>query len=156
MSRRMNIYGRYDLQVTLGDAVIKSMSFENGIVNEGKNRLLDIFLGATAKDTWYFGLIATSATLNAADTLASHAGWTEVTDYSGNRQTYVVSAAASDKEVISDVASFTMTAETDIRGSFLCNAETGTSGNLFSTALCTEFTAPDTSIVRVRYTLGIK
>ena len=152
----MNLYGRYDLQVTLGDAVIKSMSFENGIVNEGKDCVLNTFLGAVAKSTWYFGLIASGAVLNSADTLASHAGWDEVTAYDGNRKECVISSAASGKEVVSDVASFTMTAETDIRGSFLCNAETGTSGTLFSTALCTEFTAPDTSIVRVRYTLGIK
>jgi len=133
-----------------------SRQFSNAVVSQGKNHLLDTMFGSEAKDTWYFGLIDTKTTLSTADTLASHSGWTETTDYTGDRKAVVFASAASELSITSDLAEFTMEAEKEIVGAFICNAETDTTGILWSHGLFTAFTAPDESVVKVRYNLKVK
>ena len=55
----------------------------NMVVNEGLQHILDIlFVSATSQvDPWYVGLTEASPSPAAADTLATHGGWTEFTDY---------------------------------------------------------------------------
>ena len=108
----------------------------NLVTNEGLNHILDIVLGGdTQITTWYVGLKNTGAPA-AADTLASHAGWTENTNYTGNRQEYVEGAAASQSiSNSSNVASFAIdTNGQTIAGAFLASVATGTAGTLFSVA----------------------
>ena len=76
-------------------------------------------------------------TIAAADTLASHAGWTEFTNYSGNRKAVTFgTATTADPSVIDNSGSpsqFTISgAGGVVAGAFLCNAASGTSGVLFS------------------------
>ena len=73
----------------------------------------------------------------AADTLASHSGWTEFTDYSGNRKAVTFgTATTADPSVIANSAApsqFSITGSGGVvAGAFLCNVATGTSGVLFS------------------------
>lgn len=115
-------------------------SFHNLVVNTGlqdMNAKYFTSVGYTA--AWYLGLVdgASAPTYAAADTLASHAGWTENADYVGNRKAVVFgSASAADPSEISNSGSaavFTMdTNSTVIAGAFLCNAATSTTGILFS------------------------
>ena len=103
-------------------------------------------------------------TYAAGDTLASHAGWTELapsTAYTGNRKTATFgTATTADPSVIDNSASpaeFTMSGTYTVAGAFLCNAATGTSGVLFSAS---DFTGGDRSvvandIVRVTYTFSL-
>src|SRR5688572_15093092 len=57
-------------------------TIKNIVVNQGLNDLLDVTLsGATQDTTWFVGLTDGTPTVAAADTLASHAGWVEVTAY---------------------------------------------------------------------------
>src|SRR5687768_11508230 len=59
-------------------------SFTNGITTAGLNHALETqFRGGSAVNPWKLGLIDGSSTpaLAAADTMSSHAGWTEVTAY---------------------------------------------------------------------------
>jgi hypothetical protein len=59
--------------------------FPNLVVNVGKIDLLNkYFAGSAYTAAWYLGLVngGTSPTYNAADTMSSHSGWTEVTGYS--------------------------------------------------------------------------
>jgi hypothetical protein len=138
----------------------------NLVVNEGLEDMNDTyFSGSAYTAAWYIGLVqgpASGTTFAAADTLASHAGWTEDTAYAGNRKTATFGAATTaDPSVISNSASpaqFTMNGTTTIGGAFLTNVDTGTSGILFSAS---DFQAPgDRSVVsgdvlNVTYTFNL-
>jgi hypothetical protein len=138
----------------------------NLVVNEGlQNMNTEYFKGVTYTAAWFIGLVqgpASGTTFAAADTLASHAGWTEDTSYSGNRKAVTFgTATTADPSVITNSASpsqFTMTGTTDIGGAFLCSVATGTSGILFSAS---DFQAPgDRSVVsgdvlNVTYTFNL-
>jgi len=138
----------------------------NLVVNEGLKDMNDkYFSGSAYTAAWYIGLVqgpASGTTFAAADTLASHAGWTEDTAYTGNRKTATFGAATTaDPSVISNSGSpaqFTMNGTTTIGGAFLCSVDSGTSGILFSAS---DFQSPgDRSVVNgdvlnVTYTFNL-
>jgi hypothetical protein len=158
--------GVYSVTCVGADGVEKwSEHFHNLVVNQGLANMNGAYLGASAQTTtWYVGLITgpgSGTTFAAADTLASHAGWTENTDYSGNRKTVTFgSATTANPSVISNSASpssFTMTGTATIAGAFLCSVATGTSGILFSEG---DFTGGDKSVasgdtLNVTYTFSL-
>jgi hypothetical protein len=138
---------------------------KNLVVDEGLQDMnTQYFTGSTYTAAWYLGLIsgASAPTLAAGDTLASHAGWTEITAYSGDRKAVTFGAAtAADPSVIDNDASqaqFVMTGTETIAGAFLANVDTGSSGVLFSEAV---FESPgDRSVVsgdilNVKYTFSL-
>ena len=112
----------------------------NLVVNEGLQDMNDkYFSGSTYTAAWYLGLVTgpgSGNTYAAADTLASHIGWTEDTNYSGNRKSVTFgSATAADPSVINNSGSpaqFSMTGTATIAGAFLTDQASGTSGVLFS------------------------
>ena len=117
-------------------------SNHNLVVNEGLADMNDkYFSGSTYTAAWYLGLVTgpgAGNTYAAADTLASHSGWTENTDYSGNRKSVTFgSATSADPSVINNSGSpsqFAMTGTATIAGAFLASVDTGSSGILFSVA----------------------
>lgn len=98
----------------------------NDVTVVGKNHLLDVTFGAAAPltqvDPWYIGLINNTPTpsLSENDTMDSHAGWTELTDYSGNRKEWVDADAASKVKGTTTVSTFTINATVTIYGIFVC------------------------------------
>lgn len=120
---------------------------ENLVTNEGLNYILDAGLsGASPDTTWFIGLISATPTVAAGNTLASHAGWTEVTAYDeGARQAWVDGGVSS--QSVSNVGSpavFTISADgTDVGGAFLCGVNSGTSGTLYAAGA---FTAGNKSL----------
>lgn len=111
----------------------------NLVVNEGLQDMnTKYFKGSTYTAAWHLGLVNNSPTPSyaAGDTLASHAGWVETTDYSGNRQAVTFgTATTADPSVIDNsgsVAQFSITGTVTIDGAFLASVNTGTSGVLFS------------------------
>jgi hypothetical protein len=154
----MEIGGIWEFNCYDADGNFKwSEKVHNLVTNEGLNHILDVeFHAASQVTTWYVGLKGTGDPA-AGDTLASHAGWTEFADYSGNRQEFVEGAASS--QAISNsgnAASFTMTGGGTVAGSFLTSAETGTSGTLFSAVNFTASRTVATSdVINVTYTLSI-
>lgn len=128
----------------------------NGVTIEGKNLLLNVmFHGTTALSPWYIGLInnTPTPTLAEADTLASHAGWTEFTAYTGNRQEWTETEAANKVIGTDTVSSFPITATTaTVNGILIASAASGTSGTLWATG---SFTTPrdviSGDILRVTY-----
>jgi hypothetical protein len=126
----------------------------NLVVNEGLQDLnTKYFKGSSYSAAWYLGLItgpAASTTYAAGDNLTTHAGWTEFTNYSGNRKAVTFgTATTADPSVISNSASpsqFTITgAGGTVAGAFLCTVASGTSGILFSES---DFQSPgDRSVV---------
>lgn len=76
---------RGDLLVTARNKdgeVLWTERLKNLITDEGKDYGLDVaLLAATQLTAWYLALIDTGGTLASGDTYASHAGWTENTNY---------------------------------------------------------------------------
>jgi len=118
-------------------------AFHSLVVNVGLQDLnTQYFKGSSWTPTWYLGLVdgSSSPTYAAGDTLASHAGWTELAGggsiYSGNRKSVTFgTATTADPSVISNSASpavFSITGTATVAGAFLSSAATGTSGTLFS------------------------
>ena len=104
------------------------------ITNVGKDEMFD----AQFASTWYIGLIASEAVVSASDTMSSHAGWVEFTDYDGSRPVW--DHLDSDNGVITDntVATIIATDIGTITGIFLCSTSSGSSGTLFAIKLFLE------------------
>lgn len=133
----------------------------NLVVNEGLQDMnTQYFKGSTYSAAFFLGLVTgpgASTTYAAADTLASHAGWTEFTNYSGSRKAVTFgTASTADPSVISNTASpaaFSITGGGGtVAGAFLCTVASGTSGILFSEA---DFQAPGDRIVVAGDTLNV-
>jgi hypothetical protein len=144
---------------------------------ESKNLVVNVglqYMAGTALDgtttrvtTWYLGLYGAGAsnTPAAGDTMASHAGWTEVTAYSnGTRVTATfATATTANPSVVTNSASaavFNINGTATVGGAFLTSNDTkgGTTGTLFSAA---DFGSPgDRSVVNsdtlsVTYTFSL-
>jgi hypothetical protein len=113
----------------------------NLVVNEGLKYMNDTFFtGSSYSADWYLGLVTGpggSNTYAAGDTLASHGGWTEFTNYSGGVRGGITfgSATLADPSVITNgtPVSFTITGGGGtVAGAFLTDVDTGTVGTLFS------------------------
>lgn len=108
--------------------------FQNLVVTEGLNHILDVeFNGGTQDTTWFIGL-KNAGTVVAGDTLASHAGWTENSNYTGVRKAFT-SAAASAGAITNSASKASFAIDTNaqtIAGGFLTTVDTGTVGTLFS------------------------
>jgi len=121
----------------------------NLVVNVGLADMNDkYFSGSGYTATWYLGLYGAASSNNpaAGDTMASHAGWTEVTDYSQSTRPAATfgSATVADPSVIDNsgsVAVFSINNTVTVGGAFLTsnNTKGGTTGILFSAS---DFQAP--------------
>jgi hypothetical protein len=136
-------------------------SMHNLVVNVGLQDMnTKYFSGSAYTAAFFLGLVegpGSGTTYAAADTLASHAGWTEFTNYSGNRKTVTFgTATTADPSVIDNSASpaqFNITsAGGTVAGAFLCDVNSGTSGLLFSEA---DFQSPGDRVVVSGDTLNV-
>ncbi|HEX9812078.1 MAG TPA: hypothetical protein VGA88_08340 [Burkholderiales bacterium] len=112
---------------------------DNLVTTEGKNYLLDTGIASPSSPQtpiadWFIGLTDGTPTAAAGDTLASHAGWVEVTAFTGNRKLYTpVAASAGSITNAAALASFAIDADsTTIGGAFLASVDTGTGGTLYA------------------------
>jgi hypothetical protein len=129
--------GRY--QVTCRDADGNTKweeEYTNLVTNEGLDELLNTTLKAlTPQASWFVGLKAAGAAAG-TDTMASHAGWAELTIYSNaNRPTWTGGTVSA--QSVSNTASkavFNINAGGTVAGSFLTsnNTKGGTTGKLYS------------------------
>jgi hypothetical protein len=119
--------------------LVWSEDFPNGVTNTALNDLLNIYLrNGTPTAAWYMGLVdnAGFTLFAAADTAASHAGWSEFTAYSGsNRPQWSPGAASGQAVVNGTTVDFAITGTGTIKGAFIIsnNTKGGTSGTLYST-----------------------
>ena len=161
--------GKYVVECFDKDGNLKwTAESKNLVVNVGLQYMAGVALTGTAQvTTWYIGLYGAGASNSpaAGDTMASHAGWTEVTDYSeANRVTATFAAATNANPSVvtnsANKATFTMNGTTTVGGAFLTsnNTKSGTTGTLFPAA---DFQAPgDRSVVsgdvlNVTYTFSL-
>lgn len=122
--------------------------FDNLVTNEGLNDNLDKYLkGSTYTAAFYVGLTDGTPTVNAADTMSSHAGWTEVTDYSeSTREALVLGTVASQSvDNSASKASYSINATATVGGAFITTVSTkgGTTGVLYGVGA---FTGGDKSV----------
>lgn len=112
----------------------------NLITNVALNDVLNEYIRGTTQTTaWYMGLVDNSgfSTFAAADTAASHAGWSENQNYSNSpRPQWSPGSASSQSITNSSSVNFSMTGTVTIRGIFIISNSTigGTTGTLFSEA----------------------
>jgi hypothetical protein len=133
-----SITGAYTVECFDADGNLKwSDQIKNLVVTVGKNFMLDTtFSGTTYSAAWYLGLVdgTSSPTYNAANTMASHSGWTEFTDYSESTRPAPTWSAASAGSKATTATSFSITGSGTVAGAFMTTDSTksGTTGTLFS------------------------
>ena len=125
------------------------------------------FKGSGYTAAWYIGIYGPAASNNpsSTDTMASHAGWTEVTAYSNVTRPAATFGAATtaDPSVIANSASpaqFLVNASANVGGAFLTSGDLpgGSSGTLFSAS---DFAAPgdrtvqNGDVLSVTYTFSL-
>ena len=125
--------------------------YENLVTTAGFNKYLDATLKTgLASPAWYVGLVTgpSETDYNAADTMASHAGWAEDTTYSNaNRPAFTpgtISAGSVDNSASKAV--FNINGTATISGCFLAddNTKGGATGTLLGVGA---FTGGDRSVV---------
>ena len=148
--------GMYHVECRDKDGNLKwTAESKNLVVNAGLAYMAGTALTSVAQiTTWYLGLYGAGAsnTPAAGDTMSSHAGWTEVTDYSNSTRVSAtfVTATTANPSVVTNTASpavFNINGTTTVGGAFLTSgsAKGGTTGTLFSAA---DFGSPgDRSVV---------
>lgn len=169
-SEGLGVGGVFTVECIGPDGQVKwSDKFHNLVVNQGLQDMNSKYftaIGYTA--AWYLGLVqgpGAGNTYAAGDTLATHAGWTELapgTAYTGNRKAVTFgTATTADPSVISNAASpasFAMLVNgTNVAGAFLASVDSGTSGILFSVG---NFAGGDKSVdngdtLNVTYSLSL-
>jgi hypothetical protein len=124
-------------------------TIDNLVTNEGLNDVLDKYLKGSAYTASFFvGLTDSTPTPAAGDTMASHAGWAEVTAYTEGTREALTLGTVSGQSVDNSAskASFSINADTTvIGGGFVTTNSTkgGSTGTLYSVAA---FTAADKSL----------
>lgn len=144
----MPVLGFYSVKCFGADGQLKwEDDYKNLVTNVGKADALDrFFKGSAYTAAFYFGLVdgGSAPTYNAADTMSSHAGWTENVAYSNATRVAAVfgtaagtgggSGTAGTGTVTTSAAVFTINGTATIAGCFLNTVSTksGTTGTLFS------------------------
>lgn len=130
VENKLPLRGKFVVEHLRDGKVIGTHEFNNGIVNQGKNLLLDVmFHGTSAIGTWYLGLIslASFSALSSSDTYDTHAGWIEFTNYTDNanasstttRPQWTEGAASGQSTTNSSVVIFDITGSGTVKGVYL-------------------------------------
>lgn len=157
MDGKLRLGGIFEVECVGADGRLKWKDrAKNNVVTAGLNHALETELrNGTQVATWYLILVGGTGTLNAADTLSSHAGWTESTCYAGNRPAWTPGAADAGVMTNGTTVDISVNATATVKGCGLASANSGTTGTLFCTAL---FTQGDRAVVsgdtlKVTYTI---
>ena len=103
----------------------------NTVVTVGKTDIIDkYFKGSGYTAAWYMGLKGTG-TISSGDVLSSHAGWSEITPYAGNRPAITWGTTSSGSNTATAV-SYTITSSATVAGAFICTVTSSNAGTLYS------------------------
>lgn len=108
-------------------------SADNLITDEGLDFCVDTLLKASGYTAAWYLLLKGSGSAAAGDTLASHAGWSEITAYSGNRPA-ITWGTTADGENACVAVEITFTGTYTVAGAGICTVASGTSGTLYNVA----------------------
>lgn len=112
----------YKIECIRDGKIIWIEEFDNLVVTAGLNDSLEKHLkGSAYTAAWYVGLTDSTPTFAPADTMASHAGWTEVTDYDEVTREALVLGAVSGGSVDNSAsrAAFTINNTVTVGGVFV-------------------------------------
>lgn len=159
MKAGLKISGRYKMElVREGRTVL--FETHNGVVTEGLDTILDTMFNAqTQTAEWKIGLIDSTnfSAVDPSDTMSSHAGWQEITNYSeATRVDWAPDDTSNGVITNATAASMTINADGTIKGLFLTNDGTkgGTAGLLWATAVFgSEVIVLDGDSLKVTYTV---
>lgn len=151
MSEGNGIHGEYSIKcIDINGKLKWEDSIDNLITNAGANLMLDTMFGGSQNTTYFLGLISSvgGSTIVAADTMASHSGWTEAGDETNlpqwstpdanARATITWSDANARAKAISSTANFTIWAAGTVIGCFIVtgsgavSTHGSTAGTLYS------------------------
>lgn len=158
MRSKAKIGGIFEVVCKGPDGEIKwRETAENIIPDAGLDHILNVvFNGATQVSPWYV-LLKNAGAVAAADTLASHASWTENSNYTGNRPEYV-EAASSGQSITNSASKASFAIDTNsqtIAGAGICSVATGTSGTLVAVAdFSSSKSADNGDTLEVTYTIS--
>lgn len=147
-------------------------TFPNVVTTVGKNLALDTYLAGSAYTVVgpFLGLISsvTFTAVAAADTMTSHAGWTEAgatnaPTYTSPRKTAVWASASAGSKALSTALSFAITGSGTVKGCFLClgtgalSTIDNTAGTLYSAGLFSggDKVVINTDTLNVSYTASL-
>jgi hypothetical protein len=129
---------KYRVECVRKGKVVWVEEFENLVVTAGLNKLLDAtFKTGLASPAWYVGLVDNVGFTgyNAADTMASHGGWSEGTPYSNATRPAFTPGTISGGSVDNSAAKavFNINATATVRGCFTAddNTKGGSTGTLY-------------------------
>lgn len=160
----INFKGRFVMEHWRDGKLIGTYPIDNTVVNVGKNDNLNTYFHSgsqIATSSWCISLInlTSYSGISAADTMGSHAGWTEFTSYSeGTRVAWGQDSAASQQITNSTPATFTISGSGTVKGIFVTSQNTkgGTTGILWSAGLFPGGDVPVSSSdeLKITYTLS--
>ena len=133
-NERFGPFFTYVVECIGADGQLKwTEQYVNTVMTLGKTDIIDkYFKGSAYTAAWFLGLKGTGTAV-AADTLASHASWTEVTPYTGNRLGITFGTTSGGSNTATAVSySITLAGPTTVAGAFVCSVASGTSGTLYS------------------------
>lgn len=103
----------------------------NLVTTPGKTDIIDKYLKGSAYTAAWYLILKGAGSIAAGDTLASHAGWTEVTPYAGNRPAITWGTTSAGSNTATAV-SISINATATVAGAGCCTVNTGTSGVLYN------------------------
>ena len=161
----LNPVGRFRAEHYRRGRLIDIHEISNTVMNVGKNAMFNTYFNAAtqiAAASWFMSLVSSSgySAIAAADTSASHAGWTEGTAYANaTRPLWGQGTAASQLITNASPVSFVASSGFTAKGLFIISESTkgGATGILWCAGL---FTAGDAVLatsdeLRVTYTAGM-
>lgn len=160
VDEKAEAHGKFIVECIGADGEVKwKDEFANTVTTVGKNYALDTFLAGSGFTVVgpFLGLISSVSysAISAADTMASHAGWTEAgatnaPTYTSPRKTAAWSAASAGAKALSAALSFAITGTGTVKGAFMVlgtgavNTIDNTSGTLYSAGL---FSGGDRAVI---------
>jgi hypothetical protein len=167
-SEPMSSHGVFHFQCHRADgSLIWEAEAPNAIVDTGVQYLLNAISTAPPAIVGPFvGLMGGAGTVVNGDTMASHAGWTEVGGtnapaYTGTRLTPTWAAASGRSKAISSVMTFTFTSGGTVVGAFVVmstnavNTKDSGLGTLYSAGTFAPQTVASTNVLTVTYSTGL-
>lgn len=133
--------GTFKLKQYRNSQLIAERVVKNTTTSIGAQTVLNsIFRNIPHPTSWFISLIESAGftSFSISDTMAVHAGWTEFTDYVGNRKQYIADPASGRAiENETSPARFLFNGIAIIKAIFLVSNETkgGTAGVLLSTSV---------------------
>jgi len=135
VAEALGIKGTYHVECRDAHGALKwADKIDNVVTTVGKNDILDKYLAGSAYTAAIVMALKGTGTAVAGDTMASHAGWSEVGGtnapaYSGNRPTPSFAAASAGSKATSAAVSFTFTSAGTVAGCFIVSAGSATKDN---------------------------